>query len=173
MPSSARSFQECTIYSTLKNIVHEDSQCFLFKKDNYYKAWSRQHEQALSNQAVRQAQKIDDGNGSQFEPSATKVNGISVPQFSEATLNTPTLPLNAPGENYAQQFIFALTHALMIADFFGCRVALSRTPFPLLSNDYMAEHGLAFFVDGIPLNLRWLLPTNEYPAVSKPIEMGG
>ncbi len=26
----------------------------------------------------------------------------------------------------------------------------------------MAEHGLAFFADGIPLNLRWLLPTNEY-----------
>ena len=156
-----RSYQDA-LYSTLKNIVHEDSQCFLFKKDNYYKAWSRQHEKALSNQAVRQAQKIDDKNGSQFEPSATKVNGISVPQFSEATLNTPTLPLNAPGENYAQQFIFALTHALMIADFFGCRVALSRTPFPLLSNDYMAEHGLAFFADGIPLNLRWLLPTNEY-----------
>jgi hypothetical protein len=26
----------------------------------------------------------------------------------------------------------------------------------------MAEHALAFFVDGVPLNLRWLLPTNEY-----------
>lgn len=159
-----RSYQDA-LYHTLKNIVHEDSQCFLFKKDNYYKAWSRQHEQALSVQAVKQAQKIDDRNGPQFEPSPTRVNGISVPQFSEATTNTPTLPLNAPGENYAQQFLFALTHALMIADFFGCRVALSRTPFPLLSNDYMAEHGLAFFVDGIPLNLRWLLPTNEYSSI--------
>src|SRR2546430_6859609 len=51
----------------------------------------------------------------------TKVNGISVPNFSDAVGNTPTLPLNAIGENYSQQFIFALTHALMIADFFGCR----------------------------------------------------
>jgi CRISPR-associated protein Csc3 len=156
-----RSYQDA-IYFTLKNIVHEESQCFLFRKDNYYKSWSRQHEQILSTQAVRQAQRIEDRNAAQFTPSSTKVNGISVPQFSEATTNTPTLPLNAPGENYAQQFLFALTHALMIADFFGCRVAMSRMPFPLLNNDYMVEHGLAFFVDGVPLNLRWILPTNEY-----------
>ena len=95
----------------------------------------------------------------------TKVNGINVPNFSEAVSNTPTLPLNAKGENYVQQFIFAVTHALMIADYFGCRVAMSRTPVPLLTNDYMAEHALAFFVDGVPLALRWLLPTNEYRSI--------
>jgi len=85
-----------------------------------------------------------------------------VPNFSEAVCNTPTLPVNAMGENYTQQFIFALTHAVMISEFFGCRVALSRTPVPQLSNEYMTEHALAFFVDGVPLALRWLLPSDEY-----------
>jgi hypothetical protein len=53
----------------------------------------------------------------------------------------------------------------MIADFFGCRVVMSRTPVPLLTNEYMAEHALTFFTDGVPLNLRWLLPTNEYRSI--------
>jgi hypothetical protein len=159
-----RSYQDA-IYGTLKNIVHEDNQCFFLKRDSYYRAWSKQHEQALSNQMIKQAKSIEEGNEPQFVPGPTRVNGISVPQFSEATMNTPTLPLNAPGENYTQQFLFALTHAIMIADFFGCRVALSRTPFPLLHHDYMVEHGLAFFVDSVPLNLRWILPTNEYRSI--------
>lgn len=159
-----RSYQDA-IYSTLKNIVHEDSQCLYLNRDSYYHAWNRQFEQSLNTQVARQAQRSQEKVEAQFKAGSTKVNGISVPLFSEATSNTPTLPLNAPGENYTQQFIFALTHALMIADFFGCRVALSRTPFPLLSNDYMVEHDLAFFVDGAPLNLRWLLPTNEYRSI--------
>ena len=29
----------------------------------------------------------------------------------------------------------------------------------------MAEHALTFFTDGVPLNLRWLLPTNEYRSI--------
>jgi hypothetical protein len=29
----------------------------------------------------------------------------------------------------------------------------------------MIEHSLAFFTDGVPLNLRWLLPTNEYRSI--------
>jgi len=159
-----RSYQDA-IYFTLKNIVHEDSQCFFLKRDSYYQAWESQLGQSLNTQIARQAQGNQEKIETQFKASATKINGVSVPLFSEAISNTPTLPLNAPGENYTQQFIFALTHALMIADFFGCRVALSRTPFPLLSNDYMVEHELAFFVDGVPLNLRWILPTNEYRSI--------
>lgn len=156
-----RSYQDA-IYFTLKDLLHEDNLCFFLKRDKYFRVWGRQFEQSLDTQLAKEAHKLQNGNDLPFETGSTKVNGVSVPQFSEATSNTPTLPLNAPGANYAQQFIFALTHALMIADFFGCRVAMSRTPFPLLSNEYMAEHELSFFVDGVPLNLRWLLPTNEY-----------
>lgn len=156
-----RSYQDA-IYFTLKNIVHEESQCFFLKRDAYYQAWGQQLDQNVQTQMARQAQRSQEKSEALFKACATKVNGVSVPLFSEAISNTPTLPLNAPGENYTQQFIFALTHALMLADFFGCRVAMSRTPFPLLSNDYMAEHNLVFFADGIPLNLRWILPSNEY-----------
>ena len=156
-----RSYQDA-IYFTLKNVVHEDSQCFFLKREGYYQAWDQQLDQSLNTQMARQVQRVQEKSEAQFKAGATKINGVSVPLFSEAISNTPTLPLNAPGENYTQQFLFALTHALMIADFFGCRVAMSRTPFPLLSNDYMAEHKLIFFTDGVPLNLRWILPTNEY-----------
>ncbi len=152
------------LYSTLKNVVHEDNQCFFLKRDHYYRGWNEYFERGLGARMLTHAQKIEEGD-LKFATGPTKVNGISVPQFSEAVSNTPTLPLNAPGENYSQQFLFALTHALMIADFFGCRVVLSRTPFPLLSDEYMAEHQLNFFVDGTPLNLRWLLPTNEYRSI--------
>ena len=50
----------------------------------------------------------------------------------------------------------------MLADFFACRVVMSRTPVPLFSGEYMDERGLALFVDGVPRNLRWLLPVNEF-----------
>lgn len=156
-----RSYQDA-IYFTLKNIVHEDSQCFFLKREEYYRSWNQQLDQSVNTQMARQVQRDQEKREAAFKASSTKVNGISVPLFSEAIGNTPTLPLNAPGENYTQQFIFALTHALMIADFFGCRVAMSRTPFPLLSSEYMAEHDLVFFVDSVPLPLRWILPTNEY-----------
>jgi len=152
------------LYSTLKNVVHEDNQCFFLKRDHYYRGWNEYFEQGLRARIVTYAQKTEEGD-LKFATGPTKVNGISVPHFSEAVSNAPTLPLNAPGENYSQQFLFGLTHALMIADFFGCRVVLSRSPFPLLSNEYMTEHALNFFVDGVPLNLRWLLPTNEYRSI--------
>lgn len=153
------------LYSTLKNVCHEDNQCFFFNARSYFKRWGGQFEHILKTEIVKQAEQMISRDDGKFEAYPTKVNGISIPNFSEAVCNTPTLPLNAKGENYTQQFIFALTHALMIADFFGCRVAMSRTPVPQLTNDYMTEHALAFFVDGVPLALRWLLPTNEYRSI--------
>ena len=153
------------LFSTLKNVCHEDNQCFFLNTRQYFERWEGQFEYGLRSEVVKQAQQIAGANDGEFGVHPTKVNGINVPNFSEAVCNTPTLPLNAIGENSIQQFLFALTHALMIADFFGCRVAMSRTPVPLLTNEYMAEHALAFFVDGVPLALRWLLPTNEYRSI--------
>ncbi len=154
------------MYSTLKNVCHEENQCFFLDRGRYFRHWEAQFAQGLSSQAIKQARRmLPDEDVNTFAPHSTKLNGISVPQFSDTVCNTPTLPINAPGDNYSLQFLFALTHALMIADFFGCRVALSRTPIPLLSSEYMVEHALAFFADGIPLNLRWLLPTNEYRSI--------
>lgn len=153
------------LYSTLKNVCHEDNQCFFLNTRRYFERWEEKFERGLGFGSVKQAQLMEGMDDGEFGVHSTKVNGINVPNFSEAVCNTPTLLLNAPGENSIQQFIFTLTHALMIADFFGCRVAVSRTPVPLLTNDYMAEHALTFFVDGVPLALRWLLPTNEYRSI--------
>jgi CRISPR-associated protein Csc3 len=149
------------MYSSLKNICHEDNRCFFFTGD-YFKQWGVQFEHSLASQSEKQAKQMAIEENSDFGGYLTKVTGISVPNYNDAVGNTPILPLNAIGDNYAQQFIFALTHALMIADFFGCRVVMSRTPVPLLTAEYIAEHALAFFTDGVPLNLRWLMPTNEY-----------
>ena len=153
------------LYSTLKNVCHEDNHCFFLNTKRYFERWELLFEHSLGAEVVKHAQEIEGAHNEEFGVFPTKVNGINVPNFSEAVSNTPTLPLNAKGENYIQQFIFAVTHALMIADYFGCRVAVSRTPVPLLTHDYMAENALAFFVDGVPLALRWLLPTNEYRSI--------
>ncbi len=152
------------MYVSLKHVCHEDNRCFFFA-DGYFLQWGEQFEHNLASQSAKQAKQIAGEGNSKFGGYPTKVTGISVPNYSDAVGNTPILPLNAVGENYAQQFIFALTHALMIADFFGCRVVMSRTPVPLLTDEYMAEHALAFFTDGVPLNLRWLMPTNEYRSI--------
>ena len=152
-------------YSTLKRVCHEDNTSFFLKRENYFKQWEVQLQRNLGSEAVKRAEQIIDNSTQPFTGYSTKVNGLNVPDFSEAICNTPTLPLNAPGENYTEQFLFALTQALMIADFFGCRVAMSRTPIPLLTDEYMVEQKLAFFVDGVPLNLRWLLPADAYRSV--------
>ena len=153
------------LYSTLKNVCHEDNQCFFLYTRQYFERWEKEFKHGLKSEIEMQAQHMVGLNDGEFGGRSTQVNGINVPNFSEAVCNTPTLLLNAPGENSIQQFLFALTHALMIADFFGCRVAVSRTPVPLLTNEYMVEHALTFFVDGVPLALRWLLPTNEYRSI--------
>lgn len=153
------------LYSTLKNVCHEDNQCFFLNTRQYFERWERGFKHVLKSEIEKQAQQIIGVDDRKFGGHSTKVNGVNVPIFSEAVSNTPTLLLNAPGENHIQQFLFTLTHALMIGDFFGCRVSVSRTPVPLLTNDYMAEKALTFFVDGVPLALRWLLPTHEYRSI--------
>ncbi len=146
------------MYSTLKGLHREDNTNFFLRADQRITEWGEALERNLGTSLKTQA-KHEEG---KFTAYSTKVNGVGVPNFPEGIGNTPTLPLNAPGQNYGQQFLFALTHALMLADFFGCRLVMSRTPVPLFSGEYLDEHELAFFVDGVPRNLRWLLPTDEY-----------
>jgi len=147
------------IRSVLDTIRGEDSRAFFLYASKYYKHWGNYLDTAQAATLGLAANELDN-NSPVVRQSGT--NGIGIPNFSEVIGNTPTLPINAPGSNYGEQFIFALTHALMIADFFGCRVVMSRTPVPLLTDSFMGEHGLSFFCDGAPRNLRWLLPTDGY-----------
>jgi CRISPR-associated protein Csc3 len=131
-----------------------DNRSLLFDTAGYLESWHGQYDQMLGRQM--------DLRGATLQASAKKLNGVGLSEFSDALGNTPTLPLTAPGDNYRKQFLFALKHALMVADLFACRVVLSRTPTPLFSSEYLHNHKLAFFVDGNPVGLRWLLPGNGY-----------
>jgi CRISPR-associated protein Csc3 len=79
----------------------------------------------------------------------TKLNGVALPQLPEATRNIPILPINAPGQNYGEQFMVALQKAVLLRSFFGCRVVLSRLPAPPID----AAGLKTLFVDGLPRNL--------------------
>jgi CRISPR-associated protein Csc3 len=83
----------------------------------------------------------------------TKMTGVALPKLAEATSNVPLLPINAPGQNYGEQFLLALEKAVLLHDFFGCRVVLSRLPAPPVDAASLAD----LFVDGLPRNLLWLL----------------
>ena len=126
----------------------------LLEYDRFYTSLSQRYDEGLK--AVIQVR----GN---YLAKPGKLNGIGVPEFSESLGNTPTLPLTAPGKNsYTKQYIFALRYALIVAEFFACRVVLSRTPTPLFGSDYLDAHQLTFFSDGAPRSLRWLLPADGY-----------
>lgn len=84
---------------------------------------------------------------------STKLNGVALPQLSEATRNIPILPINAPGQNYGEQFLVALEKAVLLRAFFGCRIVLSRLPAPPID----AASLQTLFVDGLPRNLLWLV----------------
>jgi CRISPR-associated protein Csc3 len=84
----------------------------------------------------------------------TKITGVALPKLEEATSTAPLLlPINAPGQNYSEQFLTALEKAVLLRAFFGCRVVLSRLPAPPVDATALEE----LFVDGLPRNLLWLL----------------
>lgn len=85
--------------------------------------------------------------------SQTKVNGVALPRISRTISNTPVLALNAPGKTYSAQLLMALQHAVVLAQFFGCRLILSRTAVPILPADAFN----ALLVDGVPTALEWLV----------------
>lgn len=83
---------------------------------------------------------------------ATKLNGIAVP-FDDAISNIPVLPVNAPGQNYGEQFLLALEKAVVLRHLFGCKVVLSRLSISPI-DAHLVE---GIFVDGLPRNLLWLV----------------
>ncbi len=95
----------------------------------------------------------------------TKITGVALPKLDEATSIAPLLlPINAPGQNYGEQFLTALEKAVLLRAFFGCRVVLSRLPAPPVDATALKE----MFVDGLPRNLLWLLAGPE--AASSPYQ---
>ncbi len=106
---------------------------------------------------------------------SSRLEGLGIPLFDDAISNTPVLPFIASGSNYGKQFLVALEVALMLAQWFDCRVLLSRLPTPLLNlanerrydRSQNATHStnepgspIALLVENVPQTMSWLVPQN-------------
>lgn len=81
--------------------------------------------------------------------SQTKSNGNPLPQHSEVVGNIITLPLNCPGDNNTQRFIFALQQVLIWMRYFNFRAVISETSVPPLA----ANEFDTLYLDNLPFNL--------------------
>ncbi|MBL7064112.1 MAG: type I-D CRISPR-associated protein Cas10d/Csc3 [Anaerolineae bacterium] len=85
-------------------------------------------------------------------------NGIVLPRHAETIGNLLIFPLNCPGGNDSEQFLFGLQNALLIQRYFGCKAVLTDSPVPILGKDDFAD----LFVDNAPLGFEGLLPQDEF-----------
>ncbi len=92
-------------------------------------------------------------------------NGLVLPQHAETIGNVLIFPLNCPGDNDSEQFLFALQSALLIQRYFGCKAILTDSAVPILGKDEFAD----LFVDNTPLGFEGLLPQDDFdrPALDR------
>lgn len=88
-----------------------------------------------------------------------KAVGVMAPKLSEWVKNVPLLPLYGGDGSYSEQYLQALETAVVFAEFFGCRVEVSRIATPVLDLTYQPE--IALFLDGMPPTLEWLVGSDE------------
>jgi CRISPR-associated protein Csc3 len=115
------------------------------------------------------------GGSANLKYTSSRLGGLGIPLFAEAISNTPVLPFIASGSNYGKQFLVALEVALMLAQWFDCRVLLSRLPTPLLNLEHERRHDhsqnathttneqsspIALLVENVPQAMSWLVPQN-------------
>jgi len=81
--------------------------------------------------------------------SGTRSNGLPVPGHSEVIGNIIILPLNAPGDNATQSFIYALQVALILMDNFEFRTVLTKSPVPVHGEEDFDQ----FYLDYLPESL--------------------
>lgn len=95
------------------------------------------------------------------------IDGVGIPMFSEAMSNTPVLPLNIPGGSSGSQFLLALEKTVILANWFDCRVILSRLPTPLVNLEQErrqvgeVSEPIALLVENVPQVMSWLVPNND------------
>ncbi|SNY41161.1 CRISPR-associated protein Csc3 [Orenia metallireducens] len=83
----------------------------------------------------------------------TKSNGNPLPDYSEVIGNVITLPLNCPGDNNTQQFIFALQQILIWMRYFNFRAILSESAVPPLKSNEFDR----LYLDNLPFNLKGII----------------
>jgi len=85
-------------------------------------------------------------------------NGLVLPRHAETIGNMLIFPLNCPGDNDSEQFLFGLQNVLLIQRYFGCKAILTDSPVPILSKEDFAD----LFVDNAPLGFEGLLPQDDF-----------
>jgi CRISPR-associated protein Csc3 len=85
-------------------------------------------------------------------------NGLVLPQHTQTIGNVLIFPLNCPGDNDSEQFLFGLQNALLVQRFFGCKAILTDSAVPILGRDEFAD----LFVDNAPLGFEGLLPHDDF-----------
>jgi CRISPR-associated protein Csc3 len=84
-------------------------------------------------------------------------NGVVLPRHTEAIGNVLIFPLNCPGDNGSEQFLFGLQNALLIQRYFGCKAVLTDSAVPILNKGDFAD----LFVDNASLGFEGLLPQGD------------
>lgn len=86
--------------------------------------------------------------------------GLYLPTYSETTGGVLTFPINPPGDNDTQKFLFVLQHALLLQHHFGCKVLVSTSAIPPLEREAFGD----VFFDLTPLSSRGLIRQQNYRA---------
>lgn len=84
--------------------------------------------------------------------------GIYVPLFSETMSGHAIFPVNTPGANDTERFLFALWFAVVLQRHFGVRVLMSESAVPPLDIHAMPD----LFLDNIPLGCSGFLSHSDY-----------
>lgn len=89
-----------------------------------------------------------------------QVYGLYLPRYSATVSNHIVFPINPPGANATERFLFALWNAMLLQRAFGLKVLLTDAPVAPLGKE--AFHDL--YVANAPLAARGLLRTDDYAA---------
>ena len=140
-------------WQSIEKLRDGDHTTLFFDTRDYFSAWERFQE------------------GIPLRYYRMKMDGIGIPTLSEALSNTPVLPLIVSGRNYGMQFLIALEKTALLAQWFDCRVLLSRMPVPSLNlaNEYIGQEPVALLVENAPRVMSWLVSDTSFtrPGVEK------
>ncbi len=134
-----------SLRAEVQNILAQDTNVIFPRTDDAFQQW-------LESGQMRLTFTTRNKQGKPYQ------NGVALPQFSEAIGNVLTFPLNCPGDNDSEQFLFALQNALLIQRFFGCKALLTESAVPILDG---ADFG-DLYVDHVALGFEGLVPQNDF-----------
>lgn len=104
--------------------------------------------------ALRQ---LERGSSIRLKLKGSNVAGNPLPTFSESQGNILTVPVNAPGDNDSERFLFALENALIYKKLLGCRLTLTGSSIPPFVGDEFNE----MFIDAFPPAFRGIISDNN------------